>query len=104
MKYLIDRYEHGLDSTLILSNMIYDSTPWLIWGTQPDILQYFIKSKDNCDPYFANSPTNHGTGDFLTVTEIPCRNILCQSFMGGWKSQRKWRKPNMVHDVDDDER
>ena len=47
-----------------------------------EILPYFIKSEDNRNPYFAKSKY-HGTGGYLTVSEVPYRTPLSAAFLQG---------------------
>lgn len=60
----------------------YDS--WAAMGnygwSYNEVLPYFIKSEDNRNPYFAQSPY-HGTGGLLTIQEAPYRTPLASAFL-----------------------
>lgn len=60
----------------------YDS--WAAMGnygwSYNEVLPYFIKSEDNRNPYFAQSPY-HGVGGLLTIQEAPYRTPLASAFL-----------------------
>ncbi|XP_055610059.1 glucose dehydrogenase [FAD, quinone] [Uranotaenia lowii] len=79
-----------LGGSSVLNYMIYvrgnkhDFDQWESFGNPgwgyDDVLQYFIKSEDNRNPYLARNPY-HGTGGLLTVQEAPWHTPLVAAFV-----------------------
>lgn len=79
-----------LGGSSVLNYMLYvrgnrrDYDSWAAMGnygwSYNEVLPYFIKSEDNRNPYFAQSPY-HGVGGLLTIQEAPYRTPLASAFL-----------------------